>query len=421
MIGFTIFHLSEITDLIYLTKFEPINFNFEIFAFALLGIICGLVGASFVYTTSKLIFLRINMAYPMIHSRFRYTLLIAAVCAIVNYTAPFLQLSDKTIINQMFRAEKLSSYEQLYWNNPSTLFNLALYVILKLSMTALSISCQIPCGFVAPIFTGGAALGRLFGYIVDMILGTEHKGIYAVVGAACLVSSVTHTLSIAVIVFELTGQMNYILPMMIGVLISYSVSSSITMSMYNVILHLKQLPYIPLIKPSALHSKNVLDLSSAKTSLTQTTNLRQITLIISRSSEYAKIPIVDESNYLVGEISIESLKKLIVENYTMNSSSMTSNDKDFLDKHLSPLLITNESYVETWDKDSESSNVTNFLDGELIIDNDLIDFAPLSVPENLSLIKVQFMFIMMGLIQIYVVSKGKLVGVISRESFTKKQ
>lgn len=43
------------------------------------------------------------------------------------------------------------------------------------------------------------------GHLVDITFGTEHIGVFAVVGAAALTSSVTHTISVAVIVFELTG------------------------------------------------------------------------------------------------------------------------------------------------------------------------------------------------------------------------
>ncbi len=40
-------------------------------------------------------------------------------------------------------------------------------------------------------------------------------GGYAVVGAASLAGSVTHTISTSVIVFELTGQITHILPVMV--------------------------------------------------------------------------------------------------------------------------------------------------------------------------------------------------------------
>jgi len=420
MVGYTLFHMSEITDLIHLTKFEPIDFGWEIFGFALLGVLSGLLGACFVYVASKLIYLRSHMAYPKIHSRFRYTLLITLFCAIVNYSAAFLQLSDKAIVNQMFRAEKLSNYDQLYWNNPSTMFNLTLYVIIKLGLTALSISCQVPCGFVAPVFTGGAAFGRLFGYVVDMILETEHKGVYAVVGAASLVSSVTHTLSIAVVVFELTGQMNYILPMLTGVLISYSVSASISMSMYNVILKIKGLPYLPSIKPSSLYSKSLHELSSSNLQLLQTSSIRSIISSLSRCSTLDKLPITDSENYLIGEVSIEKLKKLIVETYSTSVSRLKIEEKEFLNNTLNPLLMSEKAYFLQWVQSEETPSISAFFDEPIILDLDSIETEPLSVPETMSLIKIQFIFIMLGLNQLYVINKGKLLGVISRENLTRR-
>ena len=41
-------------------------------------------------------------------------------------------------------------------------------------------------------------------------------GGYSIVGAAALAGSVTHTISTSVIVFELTGQITHILPVMVS-------------------------------------------------------------------------------------------------------------------------------------------------------------------------------------------------------------
>lgn len=43
-------------------------------------------------------------------------------------------------------------------------------------------------------------------------------GGYAVVGAAAMSGAVTHTISVSVIVFEVTGQIAHILPVMVRVL-----------------------------------------------------------------------------------------------------------------------------------------------------------------------------------------------------------
>lgn len=72
-------------------------------------------------------------------------------------------------------------------------------------MTAISVSSPIPCGVFTPVFTMGAAFGRLVGWGVDVVWGSEHASVYAIVAAAAMTGSVTQTVSVAVIVFELTG------------------------------------------------------------------------------------------------------------------------------------------------------------------------------------------------------------------------
>lgn len=70
--------------------------------------------------------------------------------------------------------------------------------------------------------TIGAAFGRLIGELMALWFPTGIAGIpiapggYAVVGAAALAGAATHTISTSVIVFELTGQITHILPVMVS-------------------------------------------------------------------------------------------------------------------------------------------------------------------------------------------------------------
>ena len=72
------------------------------------------------------------------------------------------------------------------------------------------------------LFSSGAAFGRVVGEMMDFafIKGINGRlispGGYAVVGAAAMAGGVTHTISTSVIVFELTGQITHILPVMVG-------------------------------------------------------------------------------------------------------------------------------------------------------------------------------------------------------------
>jgi len=52
VISFTILHSTQITDLIYLTSFEPMTFDWTIIGFAFMGVMCGIIGAGFVFLSS---------------------------------------------------------------------------------------------------------------------------------------------------------------------------------------------------------------------------------------------------------------------------------------------------------------------------------------------------------------------------------
>ena len=51
-------------------------------------------------------------------------------------------------------------------------------------------------------------------------------GGYATVGAAAFTGAVTHTLSISVIVFEMTGQITHAIPILISVLVANAIAGN---------------------------------------------------------------------------------------------------------------------------------------------------------------------------------------------------
>uniref|UniRef100_A0A3B4AQF1 Uncharacterized protein n=1 Tax=Periophthalmus magnuspinnatus TaxID=409849 RepID=A0A3B4AQF1_9GOBI len=65
------------------------------------------------------------------------------------------------------------------------------------------------------------------GIVFDGILYRIIPGGYAVIGAAAMTGAVTHTVSTAVICFELTGQISHILPMMVAVILANMVAQGL--------------------------------------------------------------------------------------------------------------------------------------------------------------------------------------------------
>ena len=192
----------------------------------------------------------------------------------------------------MFQAERLSDYEDTEWDSPSVGVNLLIYSLLKFILTALSISCPIPCGIFTPVFTCGATIGRLFGHNIDYFFGTEHVGVFAVVGAAALTSSVTHTVSVAIIVFELTGQIHYLIPMIVGVLLSFAVGNALSMSIYDVLLNMKGLPYLPTLKSPELYEKQASHVMETElATIFDNAKISDLESLV--SAKGVKVPIID--------------------------------------------------------------------------------------------------------------------------------
>lgn len=76
-------------------------------------------------------------------------------------------------------------------------------------------------------------------------------GGYAIVGAAAFSAGVTHSISICVVVSEMTGQIYHIIPVLVAVLVSSAISTLLQPSLYDSIIMIKKLPYLPDILPSS--------------------------------------------------------------------------------------------------------------------------------------------------------------------------
>lgn len=119
-------------------------------------------------------------------------------------------------------------------------------------------------------------------------------GGYAVVGAAAFASGVTRTFSTSVIVFELTGQLSHMLPVLIGALLGTAIGNRFNMSIYDTMLSLRGLPILPAVQPK-WHKKKAGDIMH-KTGVYITTHVtyNEILNILQQTdeAEHQTIPIV---------------------------------------------------------------------------------------------------------------------------------
>ncbi|KAI9762205.1 MAG: hypothetical protein M4579_000528 [Chaenotheca gracillima] len=244
--------------------------GFEMIPFALLGILGGLYGA---------IFIRVNMwvsryrkstsldAYPV-----RLVIVVALLTAIINYPNVLMRAQSSELVFSLF-AECAAVPDDQFGLCATTSTEAFIGIItLLLSAAALGIllssitfGLQIPAGIILPSMAIGALYGRAFGLFVQLLQERHPSsiifstcevdsktpcitpGTYAIIGAASALGGVTRmTVSIVVIMFELTGALTYVLPIMIVVMLSKWVGDAVggRRGIYESWIHLNGYPFL---------------------------------------------------------------------------------------------------------------------------------------------------------------------------------
>lgn len=178
-----------------------------------------------------------------------------------------------------------------------------------------SIICStipVPSGSFIPVFKIGAGFGRIVGELMHMWfpsgmryggqVATIIPGGYATVGAAAFSGAVTHTISVSVIVFEMTGQITHIIPIMIAVLIANAIASLLAPSIYDSIILIKKLPYLPDLLPSSSGMYSV----------------------------YVQDFMVRDVKYIFNNMTYEQLKTLLKENRKLQSFPLVDNHDNMI-------------------------------------------------------------------------------------------
>jgi CIC family chloride channel protein len=114
--------------------------------------------------------------------------------------------------------------------NQAPFYMLALYLVVKPLATGFTIGSGGSGGTFAPALFSGAMLGGLFGQAVNHFfpeIGAP-PGAYALVGMGAVVAGVTHaSLTALIMVFEMTGNYEIILPLMMTIIISSILSRAV--------------------------------------------------------------------------------------------------------------------------------------------------------------------------------------------------
>jgi hypothetical protein len=299
---------------------------------------------------SRLIYLRTKIKAPFVSNRWKLCFSVALITACCTYCITFLQKPEKLLLKQLFSKRHLEDRtdpDDPAWDSPNVTFNLVVFVVIKFMLEAIAISSPITAGVFYPTFILGAAFGRLYGHVLRLIIGDQiNEASYAIIGAACVVSSVTRTVSVAMIVFELKGDIGYLIPVLFAMVISYAVSNSLAMSIFDVLLDMKDLPYLPALRSVASYNQNANDIMNKNfLYLTERSKLKDIVVILQYLGPKSKsIPIVEseENKVLLYSVHAQALRKYLFWYYNSVSYKFDVKTREKLNQYFSSLYAISQ-------------------------------------------------------------------------------
>ena len=239
--------------------------GFEMIAFAILGVFGGLYGGLFIKLNMKIAEWR--RSSNMVKGPVLEVVLVSLVTALINFPNIFMRAQSSELVYTLFAECAAIPDDQfgLCKTGPAIAGVIVLLVsaaILGFVLASVTFGLQIPAGIILPSMAVGALYGRALGIIVEVWQKNHPNalifaacepdipcitpGTYAIIGAASALGGVTRmTVSIVVIMFELTGALTYVLPIMIAVMISKWVGDAFgKRGIYESWIHFNQYPFL---------------------------------------------------------------------------------------------------------------------------------------------------------------------------------
>ena len=250
---------------LYQVKYTSSYHAFELLPFALLGILGGLYGGLFIKLNMKVAAWRRRLQISK--SPVLEVLIVAFATALINFPDKFMRAQSSELVHVLF-AECASITDdtlgicKVGQDYGDTIVLLLVAAGLGFLLASVTFGLSIPAGIILPSMAIGALYGRVVGILVQLLQRAHPDwllfincepdkecvtpGTYAIVGAASALGGVTRmTVSIVVIMFELTGALTYVLPIMVAVMLSKWVGDALgKQGIYESWIHRNAYPFL---------------------------------------------------------------------------------------------------------------------------------------------------------------------------------
>ncbi|PKS10314.1 hypothetical protein jhhlp_002065 [Lomentospora prolificans] len=250
---------------LYQVKYSVGWHGFELVPYVILGVLGGIYGGLFI--KANMFVAKWKKATPWLPGPITQVLMVAFFTALVNYPNVYMKFQTSELVSNLFTdCTKLLEDEigicKTGAASAGTVVLLVFAAVLGFGLAAITFGLQIPAGIILPSMAIGALVGRAVGIIMEILVNSSRgfflwdscepdapcivPGTYALIGAAAALAGVTRlTVSIVVIMFELTGALTYVLPIMVSVMIAKWVGDAFSRKdIYESWIHFNEYPFL---------------------------------------------------------------------------------------------------------------------------------------------------------------------------------
>ncbi|KAL4335613.1 hypothetical protein GQ457_07G041180 [Hibiscus cannabinus] len=278
-----------------------------------------------------------------------------------------------------------------------------------------------PAGFFVPVIVTGASYGRFVGMLLGSHTNLNH-GFYAVLGAASFLGgSMRMTVSLCVIILELTNNLLLLPMIMMVLLVSKTVADTFNGNIYDLIMKAKGFPYLEAHAEPYMRQLTVADVVSGPLQLCHGIEKVGNIVHILKTTSHHGFPVIDEpphseSPVLYGLILRAHLITLLKKRDFLHTPVRIGAEafKHFLADEFAKKGLGNVDRIED----------INLTDEEMEMFLDLHPFtnaSPYTVVETMSLAKASTLFREMGLRHLLIVpntsNRTPVVGILTRHDF----
>ena len=217
--------------------------SFEIIAFVLLGILGGGMGAFFIKACRiwARTFRRLSLIkrWPVLE-----VLLVALITGFAGFWNRYTKLAVTELLYELASPCGPNNNSGLCPKDLDSIkaivISLTIAFLIKSFLTTITFGIKVPAGIYVPSMIVGAFVGRIVGHMLQYLVLTHPNaaifkscpygggmeacvtpGVYAMVAAGATMCGVTRlSVTLAVILFELTGSLDHVLPFSLAVLVA---------------------------------------------------------------------------------------------------------------------------------------------------------------------------------------------------------